>query len=388
MSSTTISTIGNFPFCIQDVAEDGLPVEVWDGVTFRGGRPSKSSSQNITVVGEGTLFPVGLTLEEVMLMYWRVRRWNVNLNEDGPWSFSQDGASVDIKPDSARESELLGYTEGTCTENIQDIDENGDPITYEQEYPCILSTRPNLNAERELVCGSAPVGGELYWQIFKPGENEPFDTFNVYASSNGVPNFSWYFFSKGDSDSVPALFPCDGCDPGNENTGDIISDVRVFFVHELITFPNIRIVYRSGELYYPYIFTATRYSYQKTKVSVPRYTDRILNVGEFYNIAQSSFRKIESAPPVLGDPNFYEVVNDVFRVVFRLPTRDVTISANGLRQVSRTSAFASPPVFADPMPLLDMVPPSTIPTVIIEPAKYFSYGGTYDEDTGQPVASP
>lgn len=73
-----------FPFPIWELAEDGQPFEIWDGTTFSsedppplmmtplaGGRPSKESDSYVTVVGNGTMYPVGFTLEKFTEFFYR-----------------------------------------------------------------------------------------------------------------------------------------------------------------------------------------------------------------------------------------------------------------------------------------------------------------------------
>lgn len=68
-----------FPFEIRELAEDGLPVEMWDGETWYSRfSKSKSASEKITVIGPGTHWPVGLTLAELADLVWRTRYWTVD----------------------------------------------------------------------------------------------------------------------------------------------------------------------------------------------------------------------------------------------------------------------------------------------------------------------
>lgn len=71
-----------FPFLIPERAQDGLPVSVWGGTTFSSG-PSKSSDEQIDVVGPGTMHPVGLTFAEAMEHFWRVKSYKCTVAGDG-----------------------------------------------------------------------------------------------------------------------------------------------------------------------------------------------------------------------------------------------------------------------------------------------------------------
>lgn len=75
----SISHLGHLPFCIPEVAQDGKPFQVWDQVTLFGkNKPSKSASEDITVYGSGTEYFIGLTLEELMLFYWKAKTYKLS----------------------------------------------------------------------------------------------------------------------------------------------------------------------------------------------------------------------------------------------------------------------------------------------------------------------
>jgi hypothetical protein len=87
----TVRHLGLFPFCVKELAEDGQPFEVWDGVTLfettidgeeGPSFPSKSSSKLITVYGNKTEYNFGLTLHELMLIYWRVSKYKITIDGD------------------------------------------------------------------------------------------------------------------------------------------------------------------------------------------------------------------------------------------------------------------------------------------------------------------
>jgi hypothetical protein len=68
---------GAYGWTIITRAQDGDPVEIWDGSTYGpdGATASKSSSAQITVVGPGTPYPIGFTLQELSRFYW-LPRWD------------------------------------------------------------------------------------------------------------------------------------------------------------------------------------------------------------------------------------------------------------------------------------------------------------------------
>jgi hypothetical protein len=87
---------GHFPFCVAEVAEDGEPFEVWDGTTYYTpsltSTPSKSSSELVTVVGDGTNYPLKLTLDEVMSLYWQQKIIQVSVDWSGTLRFEVDSS--------------------------------------------------------------------------------------------------------------------------------------------------------------------------------------------------------------------------------------------------------------------------------------------------------
>jgi hypothetical protein len=74
------------PNCITEYAEDGEKVEWWDGTTLYQSNPSKSSSEMVSVVGDGTAYPVGFSLEELMQLYWRAKQYKVTIDSGTPGS--------------------------------------------------------------------------------------------------------------------------------------------------------------------------------------------------------------------------------------------------------------------------------------------------------------
>lgn len=321
MSSTTISTIGNFPFCIQENAQDGLPVEFWDGVTYQGEDredshtevyflPSKTSAGvfdpdnpsgpnvPIDVLGDGTFYPVGFTFEELMFLYWRVRRFDVKPVDGPAWV----AGPLDVFPI------IEGGTELEITKQQND------------SFP-----RPLQNAEARLVCGPQ----------------------------------TYFYYPGGSPIYIDELLE------EEDEFGFQVPVAEIFFYISIGFFPiGSSVVYRSGDLYYPRIDVGGAYSNElwEPPGSQTRYFQK--------NIIPFKYKEEDwdvnigfidvSGPPVA----------DSFRLILKLPTRDVTIPFYALVGDGYSN-------FPDPLI-----------TLVIEPSKYLTYGGTYDEDTGQPVASP
>ena len=90
---------GHFPFC-------PTPATEWDGETFFAWYPSGSSTNYVPVFGHGTRHPIGFTVEELCILYWRVKhltlaasatnynKWRVETeDEDGPVPWSDGDVS-------------------------------------------------------------------------------------------------------------------------------------------------------------------------------------------------------------------------------------------------------------------------------------------------------
>jgi hypothetical protein len=96
----TISHLGNFPFC-------ATPAQPWDGIhrslfitgdgrtypsQLNGGTLPPPFIPNLSknygpVFGQGTLHPVGFTLEEMTELFWRIAVWEVTMTllpNEGP----------------------------------------------------------------------------------------------------------------------------------------------------------------------------------------------------------------------------------------------------------------------------------------------------------------
>ena len=324
--STTISALGYFPFCIQENAQDGLPVEFWDGVTyyklegqwpdgdddpFEGTvdfYPSKTSNVPIDVLGDGTFYPVGFTFEELMFLYWRVRRFDVKPVDGPEWI----AGPLDVFPiiEGGTELEIANYF--------------GAP-------------RPLQNAEARLVCGPQTFRqlDRVFYQYYPYGAAIHIDDYLEEGDEIGQIFFSLDLL----------FFPIGRTYPQGGSLG-----------------PESGPVYRSGDLYYPRIYVQGSYR-NFEQLAPPGYETRNFQK----NILPFKYKEEDwdvniGWIDVSGPPKA-----DSFRLILKLPTRDVTIPFYALIGYEY-------PNFPDPLI-----------TLVIEPSKYLTYGGTYDEDTGQPV---
>ena len=80
---------------VRTLAQDGLPFELWDGVTFfesldlalgRRRTPSKSSTEQIDVYGNSSFYAVKMTIEEYHFYLHRIKR--LRLSVDGQSEFA------------------------------------------------------------------------------------------------------------------------------------------------------------------------------------------------------------------------------------------------------------------------------------------------------------
>jgi hypothetical protein len=94
-----------FPFHIAEFNELGLPFAEWDGLTYFNGLPSGSSTQKVTVVGQGTERPLSFTGPQLAKLYY------VHETYRADWSLSGDvsGHSYDISISEGDQRPLAEY---------------------------------------------------------------------------------------------------------------------------------------------------------------------------------------------------------------------------------------------------------------------------------------
>jgi hypothetical protein len=126
---STVSHLGYFPFCIEEV-------ELWDGLTFVDyidlTAPSQSSSSFVPVCGAGTHYPIAMSLQDACTFYWRVKRWRVQCD------LSFETTYLDLE-ESGENQPLSYFSSVNSTGGTFQLtrDENNDPFidpTEEQYY--------------------------------------------------------------------------------------------------------------------------------------------------------------------------------------------------------------------------------------------------------------
>jgi hypothetical protein len=398
---SAISFLGSFPFCIKETAQDGLPVEIWDGTTYYDSLgpsedgayvgpeeevlrwvPAKNAGVSsydengdftgdlrVDVVGEGTERPVGLTLEELTFMYWRVRRWDVKPINGDAWSYEIGEVSVDIWPQ---------IENGLEFENT--LRTPGSPPQF---------SRPKPDAEKGLVC--------------------PFSYYLSYGQSLGAaedgvdlstpPSYAYESVSVRHNISI-RLLPI------------IVSDY-------LIESP----IYRIGDLYYPpirvrsvaggnfglvpsgYLRVKGRLEYDDLEGGGSGVIGYYREIGNYFEMSIWPYKPKEETynfdlwegdesawpwygygPPLPLPTGLQRALKEnAFRLILKFPSRDITIPYYAI--YNPNDAFRNDNVGTEYEVLYDYsVEDLEGPiTYTIEASKYYTYGGTYDEDTGEPV---
>lgn len=140
--------LAELPFCI----EEGEGIEEWDGETYFGvDSPSNSSEAQTSVVGEGTPWPIGVTLEELFKLYYRAAflkvtgvvhvgdlytssefdGWGTPIFEDR--SVELDEGYLALLPtDAKRYEDIVILEEGSGWDDSY----TSDPPKEEHELPC------------------------------------------------------------------------------------------------------------------------------------------------------------------------------------------------------------------------------------------------------------
>ncbi|MGJ8677231.1 MAG: hypothetical protein ACSHX0_06920 [Akkermansiaceae bacterium] len=116
-----------FPFLIREVAQDGLPFEVWDGLTTYNGYPSKSDESLIDVYGARSRYNLKLTRFQLAMFYWRVR--GLSLTVEG---FEGYGAETEGEATSASVSLAAGDVYANSQILHRNIDDDGDTLLTEK----------------------------------------------------------------------------------------------------------------------------------------------------------------------------------------------------------------------------------------------------------------
>jgi hypothetical protein len=287
---------------VQEQDQHGDLFEIWDGETFYDGEPSKSNSELITVVGHGTVLPVGLTLELLCKLVWRVEEFSVTVPH------SLDG---DINP------------------------------------------------------APGPLHAGTWNQI---------DFANIVCRAhNPFPLYAW---------NTPGGFTFP--DVGNISESGIVGRSMVTGMFGGFTSPWHTSGYRAvkvGDLYYPTFGFECVYAYA--------YVD-------YHYEDEDIVSKLTSFLTVVGDPNLLSSLQSEAKYVdyhwigpFEtfISTRKI-ISVEGLQHVSDCIVKDHEGAELFRVPMFTYWPEGAPPfygDLIYQVHKYWTYGGIYDEDTGERI---
>lgn len=185
---------GFFPLCVDSG-------EVWDGETYFENKPSNSADKLTNVVGPGTLHPIGMTLEEMVKIYWRMKyikascsyRINQYYSQDDPPDWGEPLFSpIDIEINGDDYKDELKDEDGEVCNDIQVYNNVGGENTREvttlvgQEASLVCLKVWALNVNGGTLDGFpwAPELG-IYWKP-RSGllcEGEYFPYFRVFSIS-------------------------------------------------------------------------------------------------------------------------------------------------------------------------------------------------------------
>lgn len=152
-----------FPFLIPEKAQDGLPVEIWDGATYQAG-PSKSDTDQIDVVGSGTQYPVGLTFVEAIKHFWRVKSYKCTVAGDGVDAGDHAATLLALPTD-------VNYTSITKEHHL--VVAKNDSFRFYAEVGFISSVR---------------IGGSFY---LRSEENLYYPKFSIYLNDSRLFSDGW-----------------------------------------------------------------------------------------------------------------------------------------------------------------------------------------------------
>lgn len=317
---------GFFPFAVPEGEE-------WDGSTYVGVNPSKSAEEfgdrtNLFVVGPGSHYPVGFSLFAMDQIFWKVKSLSVGTD----WLLRTETHS-------------------------------GGPDVV-------------LNLRGEIPSTEFPAG--YVQDKYFPNEFGDIETLKVYGLSNDYetglvvpgligekPTSDYVFLERGmqDDDEKRRSLVCgnscrhkafgwNGVPSAWEENGEFFS----MFQHDSIPPAKLPEILKVGDLYYPRLFITTL-SYERswyTGDPVPSFLDATLGGNIF------------SAQSLRGDP-----------------TGDTPWQERG--EIPCTFFGETIPLFSRPLLVEEPVIESVSGVVAITPVKYWTYGGVYDEDTGEPV---
>lgn len=150
MSKVTYSRIrSGFPFVIAEKSNDNATVELWDGSTYSGATPSKSSGSVIHVIGPGTNWPLKVKFEKLAEIYWRFRK------------YQYDASALDLQVRLGIITDVYDYP----TPLDWYAQPNGDPatVTPVDESSLVL---PNIQSMQSALMLGSPFNALVSFSFF------------------------------------------------------------------------------------------------------------------------------------------------------------------------------------------------------------------------------
>lgn len=372
---------GFVPFPVMTRNKFGDPYEEWDGETYlqyEGKDTTAASSVTddiVPVTGPGTPYPIGLPLSTFAALYWRPREWKLSVPNEEDLKLSVDsitlyGATAEGgEPSITRETSEVRC--GMYHKQV-DSDDSGEPIYgpwHEMDQRSLL-------------------GGGLQRHRRRNYSNEV-----IYEEDYDMPLLYFYYnFGCGISNSSGEVTTED--EHGHVNSMHMAKvEATVDFTFTLSIFHGFGKWFKwqanppaicRGNLYYPRIeFSAA--------------------------LVASKFRYAKGWRSSDGGPLIEDTLGEGFSMLRR--------GAVGPYPPSKISSYASPvkisfcgleldfparwelPEFEDPYfvfpgdiqfpwlgtPQTNFFSSFPIPKIQLTATKYFTYGGIYDEDTGERV---
>lgn len=166
---------GFFPFCIKEAEE-------WDGETYYGFRPSGSNTSYIPVVGQGTPYPIAMSLEEVSALYWRTRVARLQVDQIAVTTIAPQtvtGVSFAALPEnftSAQWNQLVFYPDG----------DTANPVENQEEFFLDEGFLPP-SSYLKLVCKSAKTGVVSFRTEYAPAS-----ALLGVPSKTDFPDVEWF----------------------------------------------------------------------------------------------------------------------------------------------------------------------------------------------------
>jgi hypothetical protein len=134
---------GWFPLCVTEYAEDGELIDEWDGTTYdySSSLPSKSESSLITVVGQGTPYPVGVSLLHAVALSQRIGFFKITHDlSEGTYSDDSNDIEFPVKQGSGSSLPSGSASRFSCPNGIirsaSFLPEQAKFATYDPDDDC------------------------------------------------------------------------------------------------------------------------------------------------------------------------------------------------------------------------------------------------------------